>query len=361
MRLLYLPTIITVFIIIHASAMDLPLSVKNSIYEIPSLQETTIESIATGYGTTQNERKKNGIRLIAALQNNHANGTSLIDSDILEKCKNRYMGLYGWKTYTENKPAILLKQQHDLYTSHIIPYNRKQDLYIINNGTQENDLAIVNIKTGNIEKMNKAKGSGISAYGMATNTPLVIYSTWSDTPIKIWNTQTNEILRFLKNDFVFHIASTHDTVFHIASTDDLFATTDSQNVLKIWDIESGSRQLVYPIGSRTLEESAECLVMNNKCVYVGREDGYIFYCDIRSPKWNTQNLHKSCISIITFSQKDPFQFYSGSSNNTIKKWDLRTMKTPLNGLIIGNDPKPRNCERDTIRNIYARFCERNFI
>ncbi|CAG2105994.1 unnamed protein product [Medioppia subpectinata] len=117
------------------------------------------------------------------------------------------------------------------------------------------------------------------------------------------------------------------------------ATTSMDNTIRLWDIEVGESKQTLTSNKAFLSISYSPL---NHCLITGSCDRHIRLWD---PRASTGSLvagvyssHQSWVSSIDFSKTNEFQFISGSYDNIVKQWDIRSPDAPLYDL-IGHDDK----------------------
>lgn len=316
--------IIGSLISLHALAMDAPQKPnKPTLHEIPSLLAITTKAIVAGYGNTNNIRQNNSAQLIIAMQEFHKNG-SLIDSDIIESCKNRHIGTHGWgKKGRINR--LKETQSHQLHTNFLIPYAPEKDLYLRNDN---NKLCLLNIKTGKTEHtFGKTIGSSILNCSNITSDGIVISSSFSDNPITLWNTHIHQPPH--------SITEYQDTVLYLAAENNIFACVDCNNQLKIWDIATTTCTNTYAMA----HHAAQSIMINNNVIYAGLFNGKIMIIDPRVPTaFHTNKAHASATTHLIPCKQNSLQFYSGSVDQTIKCWDMRSQKMHITHIQIPDNP-----------------------
>ncbi len=333
----------SIFIVSTIFGMDLPYQIERFSYKVPSLHDTIIEAVTTGYGKTEIECKKNSAQLITALQKKHENCSILLGYDTIEKCKNRYIGLYGWRASN-----LSSTNSHPLNLSQLLPYDRDKDLYIINDGKE---IYLFDMKEHKKERIIAQPKNSIQTCTTARQGQIIILATWSDSPISLWNTKTNKLIYSQPNV----------SVLDLASDDNVFASSDVNENVKIWDISSGKCLNTYvqdydPMGT------FDSLAINNGILYAGETTQMSFFEQRKSKivvfdsrldnAAQTWMAHKKAISCFIFSKKNSFLMYSGSKDHSIKQWDIRNTSVHTKKMNLKHATGYKSHENLNVHNIY---------
>ncbi len=167
------------------------------------------------------------------------------------------------------------------------------------------------------------KGHTSTITGLAiTKDNKYLVSSSTDSTIIIWNAQTGEKLRTIKNtSSLANIALTADGKKIISCEDDM---TEKEG-LRIWDINTG-KQLFY---RHTKYDKIRCLAVSpdGKYLAYGKLRGSLDIFSLVSNKViKTIEAHSSWINGIAFSS-DSRRLVSGSDDDNITIWDIATGKS----------------------------------
>lgn len=166
------------------------------------------------------------------------------------------------------------------------------------------------------------KGHTAEITGLAiTKDNKYLVSCSDDSTIIIWNAQTGEKIRTIKNSFKLeNIALTPDGKKIISCDDDM----SEKEGLQIWDLQTG-KQLFY---KHTQYDKIKCLAVSpdGKYLAYGKLRGSLDIFSLASNKViTTIEAHSSWINGIAFSN-DSRRLVSGSNDDNITIWDITTGK-----------------------------------
>jgi len=117
------------------------------------------------------------------------------------------------------------------------------------------------------------------------------------------------------------------------------ATCSMDNTIRLWDIEVGESKQTLTSNKAFLAVSYSPL---NHCLITGSCDRHIRLWDPRASSGSlvtgVYSSHQSWVSSIDFCKTNEFQFISGSYDNVVKQWDIRSTDAPLYDL-IGHEDK----------------------
>ena len=117
------------------------------------------------------------------------------------------------------------------------------------------------------------------------------------------------------------------------------ATCSMDNTIRLWDIEVGESKQTLTGNKAFLSISYSKF---NHCLMTGSADRHIRLWDPRTSEGSlvkhVYTSHQSWVSSIDWSKQNEYQFVSGSYDNVVKQWDIRSPNAPLYDL-IGHEDK----------------------
>jgi len=291
---------------------------------VVSLYSLCTNKIITGYGDTYTKQCKQALESIEKIDNS-------MDEDFANGFKRSFvrhhLGSLPCSTtpFVEQCPSILIKNNNTLYGI------MDKDMCIWNSSAKTNNIITEEEKIIRLHRT-RYNHAQIIRCAIANQNGSFLYTGADKGGIKIWDIKSGKCkyVKMLAGSFWYKTRA-----FSENSNGDL-CSTDIDGKIKIWDITTTScKQTLKNIHSNTI---ALTMLANTDTIYAGGQfkkfayNGPIFIYDTRIAKCIAcVNSHNYGIKHLTKSQKDT-QFYSSSSDKTIRVWDVRNMNKSVHVL-----------------------------
>ncbi len=280
-----------------------------------------------------------------------------LDLAHIKRLQRKYIGKHGWtvKTDKNGKYSVCIDcsdGQGEFYAKTQVirefkEYQNTQFLLQLDTTNKsiisdDNDVHIIDMQTG--EAQETLSGHTDLVHCCAhTDYRHILVTGSNDTTIKLWNIKNNQCMRTLHSHkhYVTNVASKGNTI----------TSTDREPCLKLWDMSSAKTfHTKLFIDKSNEHHMPTSLMMHNNLIYVGLTKGIITIIDPRSTiSVYEGTTHAGPVECLTPCTNNNDVFYSGSSDQTVKQWDLRRPNAPTKILHKKNNP---DNQKYSIQNVY---------
>ena len=280
--------------------------------------------IITGSGNTYAEQCKDALNSITTI-------STCMDESFVEDFQRSFVrhhvGSLPCTTtpFKEQSPSILLRAHNTLYGI------LGKDIYMWDLSTKANDIAITGSKITNLHRGRYKKPQMIQC-ALASKDGSRLYTGADNGGIKIWNLQSDtcKYVTTLPGSFYKKTKSFSE------NNNGNLCSADIDGKVRIWDITTQSR--IQQLSHLYSKIAVFKVLADEHMIYAGGQDLLfknscpIFIYDTRVEKCiDCTDSHSCTITHLAKSKKD-MQFYSSSYDNTIRIWDMRTMKQSVHTL-----------------------------
>ncbi|KAH3743789.1 protein serine/threonine kinase [Pelomyxa schiedti] len=184
-------------------------------------------------------------------------------------------------------------------------------------------------KTIKIWDMNKARSAhtlrshtsavnGLDFVTADTYPGYVLISCSEDKSIRLWNLKSKKVLHVLDGN--------HGAVTSISAHTSQLVAGYVDNTLLLWDLQVGT--VICSFGLATKPSIPLCTKFHSDVIVTGYNDGFIRIWDPRTPPYQlitTLGGHSKSVTTVDLVSGDNV-FVTGSSDCTMRRWELRLMK-----------------------------------
>lgn len=184
-------------------------------------------------------------------------------------------------------------------------------------GGEDKTVKIWNTETGNLLRSLSGHVDGVRSVSISHDRQLMA-SASADETIKLWNVSTGELLRTL----TAHQGSLWSV--EISPDGQLMASASSDQTIRLWNVATG--ELIRTFSGHSHWVFAAIFSPNGKMLASGSKDGTIKLWDVQTGKvLQTFADHEDAVRSVAFSP-DGKQIASASWDGTVKVWEVSTRK-----------------------------------
>ena len=270
---------------------------------------------------------KNNLLLIIVLcitTNTSAMERALINAEILTALldSNNSTTNYPYCFSESTLPPLRLERESKQKTNILVKYSNEKHIYAKSFGPDlygQHNIKTFNIRSG--EKKQKFPGDKL---------PICRCVSTLDNQIIIASDGSRIIIQGAGLNIKPYSFKTGCSVTNIAAEDDTLCSSNFNNGIQIWNIKE---KCCKCLEGKVLGKNICNLMIHNKLIYIGCDDGTIITFDLRTGE-NIYNwhAHQQQISSLIPGKRNDYCLYSGSEDHSINIWDIRNLFTYTNQL-----------------------------